>query len=130
LSGVLVAIDPKPVTAPLHPTAGETSSDASPLVIPPSCGVGGAAGATLDPTLLSVAQQLRAAASPSARRTILASLTAAQRLDVEAYVRSLRRGAGDDGGQCTPISEPEGSISPSVIDAPAQAQPLINTYVS
>ena len=129
VSGVLVAIDPKPVTAPLHPTVGETSSGASGLVIPPSCGIEGAQGATRDPTLLSVAQQLLADTSPAARRMLLASLTATQQLEVEAYVRSLRRGAGNGGG-CAPASEPGGSISPSVIDAPASAQPLVNTYVS
>jgi hypothetical protein len=128
VSGVLVAIDPKPAAAPLHPTVGEASSDAPRLVIPSSCGAGGATAATLDPTLHAVAQQLRAATSPSARRTILAPLTSAQRLDVEAYVRSLRR--GDDSGQCAPASDATGSISPSVIDAPASTQPLINTYVS
>jgi len=127
-SGVLVTLDPKPISAPLHPAVGESSSNAARLVIPPSCGAGGAEHATLDPMLLSIAQQFRAATSPAARRMILSSLTAAQRLDVEAYVRSLRHGVGDN--PCAPASDPGGSLSPSVIDAPASTQPLINTYVS
>jgi hypothetical protein len=128
VSGVLVAIDPKPIAAPLHPAAGESSPVGSQLVIPGSCS-GGEASAPLDPSLLPVAQQLLAASTAAARRTILASLTSSQRLEVEAYVRSLRQsGAGT--GNCGGGADPGGSIAPSVVDAPPSTQPLINTYVS
>ncbi|MGD0195011.1 MAG: hypothetical protein ABSC35_09150 [Candidatus Dormibacteria bacterium] len=125
VSGVLVAIDPKPATAPLRPPIGEPSPASSLLVIPQSCG-----GATLDPALLPVVEQLRAARSAAARRLILAPLSASQRLDVEAYVRSLARNASDTTGHCDETAGQGGTISPSVVDAPPSTQPLINTYVS
>jgi hypothetical protein len=128
VSGVLVAIDPKPIAAPLHPAVGEASPEGSLLVVPGACG-GGETSASLDPSLLPVAQQVLAASTAAARRTILASLTSSQRLEVEAYVRSLRRtGAGT--GNCGGSADPGGSIAPSVVDAPPSTQPLINTYVS
>ena len=99
-------------------------------MIPQSCSAGGDATATLDPSLLPVAQQLRAATSAAARRMILAPLTASQRLEVEAYVRSLRRNSTDATGNCSGAADPGGTIAPSVVDAPPSTQPLINTYVS
>jgi hypothetical protein len=129
VSGVLVAIDPKPATAPLRPPVGEPSPASSLLVIPQSCGDGDA-GATLDPSLLPVVEQLRAATSAAARRLILAPLSATQRLDVEAYVRSLARNASDTTGHCGDTTGQGGTIAPSVVDAPPSTQPLINTYVS
>ena len=95
VSGVLVAIDPKPSTAPLRPTVAESTPGTSGLVIPPSCGAGGVIGAALNPSLLPVAQQLRAATTAAARRMILASLTSSQRIEVAAYVHLLRRQSGD-----------------------------------
>jgi hypothetical protein len=128
VSGVLVAIDPKPSTAPLRPPVADPAPapDTSGLLIPQSCDT----GATLDPSLLPVAQAVRAAASAAARRLILASLTASQRLEVEGYVRSLRRSATGLTGSCGDATGTGGSIAPSVIDAPPSTQPLINTYVS
>lgn len=130
VSGVLVAIDPKPSTAPLRPTVAESTPGTSGLVIPPSCGAGEVIGAALDPSLLPVAQQLRAATTAAARRMILASLTSSQQLEVAAYVRLLRRQSGAPTGSCGDASDGSGTIAPSVIDAPASSQPLINTYVS
>jgi hypothetical protein len=126
VSGVLVAIDPKPSTAPLRPPVADATPGTSGLLIPQSCG----RDATLDPSLLPVAQQLGAATTDAARRMILASLTSSQRLDVEAYVRSLRRQTPAPTGSCGGASGAQGTIAPSVIDGPASAQPLINTYVS
>jgi hypothetical protein len=130
VSGVLVVIDPKPATAPLRPPAAESPPATPGLVIPQSCGAGGGATATLDPSLLPVAQQLRAATSAAARRVILEPLTASQRLDVAAYVRSLRRNPADVSGECGGNANSGGTIAPSVVNAPASTQPLINTYVS
>jgi hypothetical protein len=137
VSGVLVATDPKPAAAPLRPpVSGASPKDAS-LVIPPSCGATGVArggaAATLDPSLLPIALQLRQATTATQRRAILASLTASQRLEIEAYVRALRRPATSSPGSCEHPgagSADSGSIAPSVIAAPASTQPLINTYVS
>ena len=134
-SGVLVASDPKPATAPLRPPVSGASSSASALVIPPSCG--GASVATggsmtaLDPSLVPIVQQLQAAKAGE-RRAILGSLTPSQRLEVEAYVRGLRRTASGASGVCAGSggTVAGGSIAPSVVEAPAPAQPLINTYVS
>jgi hypothetical protein len=125
VSGLLVATDPKPGTAPLRPPVSGASPNAAALLIPPTCNTSGA----LDPALLTVVQQLHQATTASARRTILASLSASQRLEVEAYLQSLRRSATGTTTPCdgTGTSDP---IAPSVIEAPASTQPLINTYVS
>jgi hypothetical protein len=136
VSGVLVATDPKPETAPLRPPVSGSSSSASALVIPPSCsGSGAATGgstATLDPSLLPVVQRLGQATTAEQRRAILGSLTASQRLEVEAYVRGLRRSAAGATGGCAGSSATStgGSIASSVVEAPASTQPLISTYVS
>jgi hypothetical protein len=130
VSGVLVALDPKPATAPLRPTVGAPSPGSSLLVIPKTCAAGDGAGASLDPSLLPVVQQLRAATSATARRMVLAALSASQRLEVEAYVRSLRKHPADTSGSCSSTADPAQSIAPSVVDAPPSTQPLINTYVS
>jgi hypothetical protein len=139
--GVLVGTDPKPAGAPLRPPVSDASSTSAALVIPPSCGADGvAAGSTatrLDPSLLPVIQQLRQATTAAERRTILVSLSASQRLEVEAYVRALRRTAPAPNGGCGnsvsaggASARPDGSIAPSVVDAPPSTSPLINTYVS
>jgi hypothetical protein len=135
VSGVLVATDPRPEAAPLRPPVHGASSNAAALVIPPSCGGSGAAtsgtGAMLDPSLDPVLQQVRQATSASARRAILATLTPAQRLEVEAALAALRRGASGTTGRCGSSSASAGgSIVPSVVDAPPATHPLINTYVS
>ncbi|MGA8665512.1 MAG: hypothetical protein WB804_01450, partial [Candidatus Dormiibacterota bacterium] len=119
-----------------RPPVSGASSSASALVIPPSCGGAGVATggstAALDPSLEPIVQQLRQAATAAERRVIVGSLTASQRLEVEAYVRGLRRTASGAPGTCngpggTVVG---GSIAPSVVEAPASTQPLINTYVS
>ena len=136
VSGVLVASDPKPATAPLRPPVSGPLSSASALVIPPSCGGAGVATggstAALDPSLVPIVQQLGQAATAGERRAILGSLTASQRLEVEAYVRRLRRSASGASGGCAGSggTAAGGSIAPSVVEGPAPAQPLINTYVS
>jgi len=137
VSGVLVATDPKPAAAPLRPPVNGASHGTASLVIPPTCGATGFAGsgatATLDPSLLPIAQRLGQATTATERRAILASLTASQRLDIEAYVRALRRSAMSSTGRCEDQgtgSADGGSIAPSVVAAPASTQPLINTYVS
>lgn len=135
-SGVLVAVDPMRGAAPLRPPLIGSSPHAAALVIPPSCGGSGVASGSasaLDPSLLSIVEQLRQAATASMRRSILASLTATQRLEVEAYVHSLRRTATGSMGACAGSGAPAnvgGSIVPSVVDAPPSGGPLINTYVS
>lgn len=131
VSGLLVAIDPKPVAAPLRPPVNGSSPASTALSIPPSCG--GLPG-TVDPSLLPVARQLQQATSASTRRTILASLSATQRLEVEAYVRSSRRSATGTDATCNSTgsgaAERGQAIAPSVVATPASTQPLINTYVS
>ncbi len=128
ISAALVAIDPKPASAPLRPTLSSETSTASPsLVIPPSCGTTPA----LDASLLPLVQQLQQATTSAARRAILAPLTSQQRLAVEAYVSALRRAAAscaDDTGGSGPSGG--GTITPSVVNGSPTAQPLINTYVS
>lgn len=128
VSGLLVASDQKPTVAPLRPPVNGSSHASAALRIPASCG--GAIGG-LDPGLLPVVRQLQVAAGASTRRSILASLSAAQRLEVEAYVRSLRRSAAGSAAPCagagSALTQP---ITPSVIAGPASTQPLINTYVS
>jgi len=126
LSGVLVAIDPKPAAAPLRPPLGGASSRSA-VVIPASCGAG--TTAILDPSLLPVVDQFRSATSAAERRIILAPLSASQRLEVEAYVRSLRQSTALT-GDCAGSTSSGGTIAPSVVDAPPATQPLINTYVS
>jgi hypothetical protein len=123
VSGLFVATDPKPTTAPLRPTINDASSNAAALVIPATCGGTG----TLDPALRSVVQQLSQATTSAARRTILASLTASQRLEVEAYLQSLHRSSANTTPTCGSTSS---DIAPSVVEGPASTQPLINTYVS
>ncbi|HVC42347.1 MAG TPA: hypothetical protein VND54_10255 [Candidatus Saccharimonadales bacterium] len=136
VSGLLVAIDPKPAGAPLRPPVSGSSSIAAALVIPPSCGGVGAAtsgsAATLDPSLIPAVRQFAQATTASERRAIIASLSASQRLEVEAYVRALRRNAQGATGRCdgSGAATGGGSIAPSVVDAPPSTQPLINTYVS
>jgi hypothetical protein len=130
VSGVLVAIDPKPASAPLRPPVGGQGTVRSQLSIPRSCAAIGDAGVALAPSLLPAAEQLRAATTATARRAILAPLTASQRLEVEAYVRTLRRGSAVANNQCDANSTPGGALTPSVINAPQSTQPLINTYVS
>ena len=130
ISGLLVATDPKPTAAPLRPPVNGSSPAAAALSIPPSCA---GIAATLDPALLSVVRQLEAAAGASTRRSILMSLSATQRLEVEAYVRSSRRSATGADALCAGTGNgaaPTQPIAPSVVAAPASAQPLINTYVS
>jgi len=124
ISAALVAIDPKPQSAPLRPTLSSETSTASPsLVIPPSC----ATAPTLDASLLPLISQLQQATTAAERRAILAPLTSQQRLAVEAYVSALRREAAS----CTGGSGSSGgTIAPSVVDGSPTAQPLINTYVS
>jgi hypothetical protein len=134
VSGVLVATDPKPATAPLRPQVIGTSSSTA-LVIPPSCagpevGAGGST-AILDPSFVPVLQQLRQASTPAARRAILATMTASQRLEIEAYMRGLRRTAAGAPANCGPgTSSAGGSIAPSIVEAPPSTHALINTYVS
>jgi hypothetical protein len=130
VSGVLVAIDPKPASAPLRPSVGGQGTVPSQSSIPQSCAASGDASAALGPSLLPAAEQLRAATTATARRGILAPLTASQRLEVEAYVRALRRASTDAKPRCDANASPDGSITPSVINAPASTQPLISTYVS
>jgi hypothetical protein len=125
VSGLLVATDPKPATAPLRPPVNDVSSNAAALVIPTTCGTTG----TLDPALQSVVQQLSQATTAAARRTALAPLTASQRLKVEAYLQSLHRSSAGATPTCDSTGTP-GVIAPSVVEAPASTQPLINTYVS
>lgn len=123
VSGLLVAANPKPPTAPLRPPVNGSSSNTASLDIPPSC------EGTLDPSLLPIVQQLRQAATASARRTILAALSPAQRLEVEAYLSAARRSATGASTNCAGTGAAN-SIAPSVVEAPASTQPLINTYVS
>jgi|HubBroStandDraft_6_1064221.scaffolds.fasta_scaffold00275_6 hypothetical protein len=136
VSGVLVASDPRPAAAPLRPSLSGSSTKATTLVIPPSCGgagvnAGGSASA-LDPSLLPVVQQLHEASTASERRSILALLTASQRLAVEAYVRGLQRMTNGSAASCAGSASTGAgsSIVPSVVAAPPPANPLINTYVS
>ncbi len=127
ISAALVAIDPKPETAPLRPTLSSETSTASPsLVIPPSCGT----TPVLDASLLPLVPQLQQATTAAERRAILAPLTSQQRLAVEAYVSALRREAScaDSSGGSGTIGS--GTIAPSVVNGSPTAQPLINTYVS
>jgi hypothetical protein len=127
VSGLLVATDPKPVAAPLRPPVSGAAPASTALSIPPSC-----AGA-LDPALLAVVRQLQAATDPATRRSILAPLSATQRLEVEAHVRSSRRTAAGTDAPCPGTGSgaaPTQSIAPSVVASPASTQPLINTYVS
>jgi hypothetical protein len=137
VSGVLVAIDPKPATAPLRPALiGVLSSTPPALLIPPSCDqIGARSGGespTLDPSLLPLVAEMQAAMTAAERRAILASLTADQRLQIEAYVRAVHR----KDAACASEADGSGSgaaratIAPSVVDAPPSGQPLINTYVS
>jgi len=131
VSGLLVATDPRPMAAPLRPPVhGASSQAAAALSIPPSCA--GAVG-SLDPALLPVVRQLQQSTDASTRRSILASLSATQRLEVEAYVRSSRRSVSGPDAPCAGTGSgaaPRQSIAPSVVAAPASAQPLVNTYVS
>jgi hypothetical protein len=136
VSGVLVATDAKPAAAPLRPSLSGSSTKATALVIPPSCGgtgvnAGGSSSA-LEPSLLPVVQQLRQAGTASERRSILAVLTASQRLEVEAYLRGLQRMTNGSPASCAgSASTGTGrAIVPSVVAAPPSANPLINTYVS
>ena len=124
VSGLLVAADPKPATAPLQPPVNGSSSSAASLDIPPSCGSG-----TLDPSWLPIVQQLRQATTASARRTILSPLSPTQRLEIEAYLRATARSASSASTICDGTGAGD-SIAPSVVEAPASTQPLINTYVS
>jgi hypothetical protein len=124
VSGLLVAADPKPATAPLQPPVNGSSSSTASLDTPTSCGSG-----TLDPSLLPIVQQLRQAKTASARRGILAALSPAQRLEIEAYRRATARSASSASTTCDNTGAGD-SIAPSVVEAPASAQPLINTYVS
>jgi hypothetical protein len=126
VSGVLVAIDPKPAAAPLRPLLAASPSEAAGLVIPQSCGT----VAAVDPSLLPVAEQVQNATSAAERSALLAPLTASQRLEVEAYVRAQRRHTTGRTGNCSSPSSAGGTIAPSVVDAPPSTQPLINTYVS
>ncbi len=129
VSGLLVATDPKPVAAPLRPPVNGSSPASVALSIPPSCG---GAVERLDPALLPVMRQLQQATDASTRRSILASLSATQRLEVEASVRTSRRSVTGADAPCAAAGSgaPTQSIAPSVVAAPASAQPLINTYVS
>jgi len=124
VSGLLVAADPKPATAPLRPPVNGSSSSTASLDIPPSCGSG-----TLDPSLLPIVQQLRQATTASARRSILAALSPTQRLEIEAYLRATGRSATVANTTCDSTGSGD-SIAPSVVEAPTSTQPLINTYVS
>jgi len=125
ISAALVAIDPKPQSAPLRPTlSGDVSTAPPSLIIPPSCGT----SPTIDASLLPVVQQLRQAATAAQRRAILEQLTSQQRLTVDAYISASRREAVScDGNIGSPTG---GSIAPSVVNGLPTAQPLINTYVS
>lgn len=125
VSGLLVATDPKPVGAPLRPPMHGASPNVAALLIPPSC----TPSEAIDPALFIVVQQLNQATTASARRTILASLSATQRLEVEAYIQSSRR-TGTGANPTCDSTGAAGVIAPSVVEAPASTQPLINTYVS
>ncbi|MFZ0128751.1 MAG: hypothetical protein WB808_09500 [Candidatus Dormiibacterota bacterium] len=136
VSGVLVASDPKPAAAPLRPSLSGSSTKAAALVIPPSCGGAGinagSSSAALDPSLLPVVQQLRQANTASERRSILAPLTASQRLAVEAYLHGLQRITNGTAASCagSAATGAGSAIVPSVVAAPPSANPLISTYVS
>ncbi|MFI5287529.1 MAG: hypothetical protein ACHQ4F_14575 [Candidatus Dormibacteria bacterium] len=136
VSGVLVATDPKPAAAPLRPSLSGSSTGATALVIPPSCGgtgvIAGGSSPGLDPSLLPVVQQLRQASTTSERRSILALLTASQRLAVDAYLRGLQRATNGSPASCAGSASTgtRGALVPSVVAAPPSAKPLINTYVS
>jgi hypothetical protein len=128
VSAALVAIDPKPGSAPLRPTLSSDTSTASPsLVIPPSCGT----TPTIDASLLPLVPRLQQATTAAQRRSILAPLTSQQRLAVEAYVSAQRRDAAAcDGNTGGSGSSAGGTITPSVVNGSPSAQPLISTYVS
>lgn len=125
ISAALVAIDPKPQSAPLRPAlSGDVSTAAPSLVIPTSCGTSPA----IDASLLPVVQQLRQGTTVAQRRAILAQLTSQQRLAVGAYLSALRREAAACAGNIG--AGTGGTIVPSVINGSSTAEPLINTYVS
>jgi hypothetical protein len=131
ISAALVAIDPKPESAPLRPTlSGDVSTTPAALVIPPSCATvgSGATSPSIDPSLLPLIPQLRQATTAAQRRAILAPLTSQQRLAIDAYVSASRRQAASCAGGSG--SSAGGTIAPSVVDASPTDQPLINTYVS
>lgn len=144
-AGAAVAADQRPAGAPLRPPVhpapaafgAAPSPGATPLVIPPgsSCarGAGGAPASAADPALLPVLRELQRAATPAARRQLLAGLPADERQQITALAR--RRAAGRVGTACTSAGTGADGvgpapIAPSVSDAGGDVQPLTFSYVS
>ena len=150
-AGVAVAASPKPADAPLKPPvdsatplqggAHHGAAGAGGLVIPATPVCAGARVA-LDPSLLPVVAQLRAASTRAQRLAILQALTADQRQQVVAYTRSRARSAGESsggaaqcrgavgGGSASGAASPAPVIQPDVVDGSPGEAPITNSYVS
>jgi hypothetical protein len=108
VSGLLVAIDPKPSSAPLKPAVAGAAESAHTggLVIPPSCGTA----------------------------AVLAPLSPDQRQQLVAHARQQQRRGAVRGATlpCSPQSGAQegGTIAPSISDAPSSTTPVANSYVS
>lgn len=135
-AGVAVAASPKPTGAPLNPPVEVAAAAATPAPSAGACGVNRpemAGTPQLDPSLLAVVQQLRAATTRAQRQAILRGLTADQRQQITALQRG-RAGAAGGGAQqgaCdSGPAQPLPTIQPDVVAAGPGAVPITNSYVS
>ncbi len=137
-AGVAVAVSPKPAGAPLNPPVDASvavdHAPASPSASACPTNSPGMAttGAPVDPSLQAVVQQLRGATTAAQRRAILQGLSADQRQQVTALLRSRagQRGGAGGAATCDAPAQPLPSIQPDVVDGGAPAAPVTNSYVS
>jgi len=147
-AGTVVALDSKPDGAPLRPPVTAASAPGpggaadAPTATPCSAAAAGADAATSgrpprgaavtgkpDASLRPILQRLAAADSVE-RRSIIAALPAAQRLQVIAALRAGAAADGCSGPGATPSGD-RGSLVPTVVDVPPDsATPLVVSSVS
>ncbi|HXA30130.1 MAG TPA: hypothetical protein VN193_15430 [Candidatus Angelobacter sp.] len=133
-AGAAVAASPKPGGAPLTPPVDTAvavdRSTPTPRASPTPCPVNvpGAAQTPVDPSLVPVLQQLRAATTAAARQAILRGLTADQRQQVTALMR--RAPAAPAPAAACGGAQPEPMIQPDVVSAAPSTAPITNSYVS
>lgn len=122
-AGVAVAVSPKPAGAPLTPPVDASKPvDAQAAAATPSPGLCAVAPAPVDAAVVAGLRDLRAATTRVERNAVLQRLTADQRQQVTALMRSGSSGCA--------AGTPEPMIQPDVVTGVASAAPVTTSYVS
>jgi hypothetical protein len=134
-AGVAVAASPKPngapLTPPVDPAASLQRSTPSATASPTPCASSPAsAGASVDPAVSAALRSIAAAPTKAERQAILRSLTADQRQQVTALLRSRTQPTAGATPAAQAACGQAPMIQPEVIAAAPSTTPVTNSYVS